>query len=223
MSDVSSAGIPGVQARPTRYSVRAAFWLRKMHGWIGLWGAVLGLIFGLAGVWLNHRAILKIPVAQQQTTSRIAVPQPAPATPADMVNWLRDVLPGADAPNTVRVEPARHAPWVEDNTGVQQPEHWTIQFGGPRIRIRADYWRGNRNVNITRIDNGFAATLSNLHKGTGMSIPWILLVDTLAGSVIFLSISGVALWMLTNRRRIPGVVIVGTSVALTAALIISYL
>ena len=29
-----------------------------------------------------------------------------------------------------------------------------------------------------------------MHKGTGMSVGWILLVDTLAGSLIFLSISG---------------------------------
>ena len=29
---------------------RATFlkWLRKMHGWIGLWGAALGLLFGVA-------------------------------------------------------------------------------------------------------------------------------------------------------------------------------
>ena len=36
------------------------------------------------------------------------------------------------------------------------------------------YWLGNRKVGITQVDNGFAATLSNLHKGTGMSVCWIL-------------------------------------------------
>ena len=30
-------------------------WVRKTHGWFGLWGAILGLIFGTAGIWLNHR------------------------------------------------------------------------------------------------------------------------------------------------------------------------
>ena len=198
-------------------------WLRKMHGWIGLWGAVLGLIFGLAGIWLNHRAVLKIPVEQQQITSSIAVPQPAPATPDEMVIWLRSVLPNVGAINTTRVEPAKRAPWIEDETGLQQPERWTIQFGGPKTRIRAEYWRGNRNVSIIQVNNGFAATLSNMHKGTGMSIPWILLVDTLAGSVIFLSISGVVLWILTNRRRILGIIIFGISIALTSALIIKSL
>ncbi|MDB5932854.1 MAG: peptidase [Massilia sp.] len=47
-------------------SRRATFlkWLRKMHGWIGLWGATLGLLFGSSGILLNHRAVLKIPAVQ---------------------------------------------------------------------------------------------------------------------------------------------------------------
>ena len=38
-------------------SRRATFikWLRKVHGWVGLWGAVLGLLFGTTGFLLNHR------------------------------------------------------------------------------------------------------------------------------------------------------------------------
>jgi hypothetical protein len=60
----------------------------------------------------------------------------------------------------------------------------------------------------------------NLHKGVGMSVGWILLVDTLAGSLIFLCASGVALWLLTHRRRTrTGLAILGSSVAVTLALI----
>ena len=36
---------------------------------------------------------------------------------------------------------------------------------------------------------------------------WILLVDTLAGSIIFLSISGVILWVETSRRKMVGAII----------------
>jgi len=41
--------------------------LRRTHGWFGLWGAVLGLLFGVAGIWLNHRAIMKLPIAEFAT------------------------------------------------------------------------------------------------------------------------------------------------------------
>jgi hypothetical protein len=49
-------------------------------------------------------------------------------------------------------------------------------------------------------------------------VPWILLVDTLAGSMILLSISGVLLWVQGSRRRTVGVVIFSVSVMVTALL-----
>ena len=52
-------------------------WLRKMHGWIGLWGAALGLLFGTSGILLNHRDVLKIPAVQKQE-STIQLPLPSP-------------------------------------------------------------------------------------------------------------------------------------------------
>jgi hypothetical protein len=73
--------------------------------------------------------------------------------------------------------------------------------------VRADYWVGNSYVTVERSDNGTLATLANLHKGSGMGVAWVLLVDTLAGSIILLSLSGVLLWALTARRRTVGIVI----------------
>lgn len=53
--------------------------LRKIHGWLGLWGAVLGLLFGLTGFLLNHRAVMKIPAAQMEESEiQLSVPQPYP-------------------------------------------------------------------------------------------------------------------------------------------------
>jgi hypothetical protein len=54
-----------------------------------------------------------------------------------------------------------------------------------------------------------------------MPVPWILLIDTLAGSLIFLSISGAILWWETNRRRLVGLTIFGVSVAITVAIAMS--
>ena len=71
--------------------------------------------------------------------------------------------------------------------------------------------------------NGMLATLNNMHKGTGMSMPWILLVDTLAGSMIFLSISGELLWIQFNRRRAIGVAIFSVSATLALGLTLSRL
>ena len=99
-----------------------------------------------------------------------------------------------------------------------QPEHWTLNFAAPKFGVQAEYWVGNHSVSIRRTDNGFIAVLTNLHKGVGMPVAWILLVDTLAGSLIFLSISGTILWWETHRRRMVGPAIFGASVAVTVAI-----
>ncbi len=51
----------------------------------------------------------------------------------------------------------------------------------------------------------------------------ILLADTLAGSLILLSLSGVILWVQTSRRRLVGLMIFGASVVTTLGLALSRL
>ncbi|GAB2907845.1 PepSY-associated TM helix domain-containing protein [Paralcaligenes ginsengisoli] len=215
-------------SRARQHNRRAGFirWIRKTHGWIGLWGALLGLLFGTSGIWLNHRAVLKLPAAaQQRTTMQIAVPDPTPPNAKEMGLWLQGAL-NLDSPPSIRVEPARRVAWAEPATAGSaqpsmhmQPEHWSFRFGGPHSLTLVDAWAGNRSVSVRRTDNSFLGTLMNLHKGVGMSIPWILLVDTLAGSLIFLSISGVILWVQTSRKRAIGTLIFALSAATVAGLI----
>jgi hypothetical protein len=223
----SSSPSPKISTRATIVQ-----WVRKTHGWFGLWGATLGLVFGTSGIWLNHRAVLKLPpVATQRSESQLVLPDPAPATAQALADWLQTALQ-LDAPaTTVRSEPARRVAWAERGASrepsaaplLMQPEHWTINFGGPHATVQAEAWAGNRSVSVRRVDNGFLGTLQNMHKGIGMPVAWILLVDTLAGSLILLSISGLVLWVLTHRKRVVGLAIFGTALALTLGLTISRL
>ena len=125
----------------------------------------------------------------------------------------------------MRVDKARPAPWAEaaESTPAMQPAHWTIVFNAPTAQVQAEYWVGNRAVSVRRTDNGVVATLTNLHKGIGMPVAWILLVDTLARSLILLSLSGLSLWVLTRRKRTVGFAIFGTALAVTAGLAIAHL
>ena len=201
-------------------------WVRRTHGWFGLWGALLGLMMGTSGVWLNHRAVLKLELpAQTQMNAQVALPDPAPATAADMAAWLQAALKTGSPANNMRVERARPVPWAEkgghgdgSQRPLMQPERWFFVFGGPNRLVQVEYFAGNRSASVRTTSNGFFATLTNLHKGVGMPIPWILLIDTLAGSLIFLSLSGLILWWETNRRRRLGIAIFGVSVAATVGL-----
>lgn len=199
--------------------------LRDAHSWIGLWGAALGLLFGLSGIWLNHRSSLKIPGGASTTTvTQLALPNPTPNTPEQMQAWLTQVLHLNASTIKLRKEAAKLVPWKlgdQDPNGaasLTQPEHWTFNCGDPSNLIQIEYWLGNHSVSVRTSSNGFIGTIKNLHVGAGTGIAWILLVDALAGSIMLLSLSGVALWLLTHKRRGLGYVLFCISVSLILAL-----
>ena len=210
----TAARLPGPQggeaARQPKSSRRITFikWLRKVHGWIGLWGAALGLLFGTTGFLLNHRGgPLRISTGEPVvSTVQVPLPQPAPETPRELAKWLKQELKLAGKPARVQNEPAHQVAWGERS--MMQPEHWQISFASPKENTAAEYWVGNDFVTVKRTENALLATLTNLHKGVGMSVGWVLVVDTLAGSLILLSLTGVLLWTELNRRKTVGAVLV---------------
>jgi hypothetical protein len=165
-------------------------------------------------------------MGQQQLNAQLELPDPRPATIEGMAAWLKDALHLDHGASNTRVERPRPVAWSEkggEGRPLIQPERWMLSFGGPDRVIQAEYWVGNKSVSVRTLDNGFIATLTNLHKGVTMPVAWILLIDTLAGSLIFLSMSGLILWWETNRRRLVGLAIFGVSVAATVAIATSQL
>jgi uncharacterized protein len=223
---MADAGATALAGSPVNRRLTFVRWVRRTHGWFGLWGAILGLMMGFSGIWLNHRTVLKLELpGQQQINAQLEVPDPRPATIEGMAAWLQQTLKLDGAANNMRVDRSRPVAWTErgasERRPLMQPERWSLSFGGPNRIIQAEYWVGNKSVGVRTTENGFVATLTNLHKGVAMPVPWILLIDTLAGSLIFLSISGAILWWETHRRRLVGLAIFGTSVAVTAAIALS--
>lgn len=206
---------------PSRRAV-VTEWLRKAHGWIGLWGAVLGLLFGGTGILLNHRAALGLAPAQARTaTVQIPLPAPAPADARALAAWLQQSLKLEAEPGSVRAEAARPVAW--GRRSLLQPARWRASFASPSERVQAEYWVGNGFVTLHRSDNGVMGTLAGLHRGAGMGAGWVLLADTVAGSIVLLSLSGVALWALTSRRRLVGLAIGALSLLAAGALALAAL
>jgi hypothetical protein len=187
-------------------------WLRKVHGWIGLWGAVLGLLFGTTGFLLNHRAgPLKISSGEPQVSQmQMAAPAQGLKSPMELGKWLKQELKLDGNIGRPKREPAHAVGWGDQKT--MQPELWTVAVASPGGSVSAEYWVGNGFVSVKRTENSFLATMSNLHKGVGLSVGWVLLIDTLAGSIILLSLTGVLLWTELNKRKTVGAVIVMASI-----------
>ncbi|WP_256360819.1 PepSY-associated TM helix domain-containing protein [Methylomonas koyamae] len=60
----------------------------------------------------------------------------------------------------------------------------------------------NAFVTVKQSDANLLQTLNNLHKGVGMGMGWVLLVDTLAGGLILLSLTGTLLWTRLHGNRL---------------------
>lgn len=182
---------------------RGAFlkWLRRTHAWFGLWGASLGLLFGFTGILLNHRDVMKIPIGRMEPREvQLALPDPRPADPNALAAWLGQTLSVDTHHARIRREPARTLIWLDQP--VQQPASWQINIRNPQHLLSADYWEGNAFVTVKQSDANLLQTLNNLHKGTGMGVGWVLLIDTLAGGLILLSLTGTLLWTRLHGGRL---------------------
>jgi hypothetical protein len=176
-------------------------WLRRTHGWIGLWGASMGLLFGISGILLNHHEVMKISAAKiEKTEVQLALPEPLPADPKTLADWLGQEFKLNARRAKILREPAKTVTW--NGTTVEQPPRWQITLHTPRESVQAEYWPGNRFVTVKRGSGNLFALLTNLHRGVGMGVGWVLLADTLAGSLIVLSLTGILLWTRLHGGRL---------------------
>jgi hypothetical protein len=193
-------------------------WLRKAHGWLGLWGAVLGLLFGASGILLNHRAVMKIPAAHMEESEiQLPVPQPQPQSAKEFARFIQQAL-------DIRHEPFQRPPKKEAKQGrsvgfmgkeMAQPATWKVEFQLPQTAIQAEYIPGNQFATIKKEDANVFAFITRMHKGVGMNTGWILLADTIAGALVILAITGVLLWTKMRGSRLALVGLTGTSLLLT--------
>lgn len=195
---VASAG-----TRTRSRSRRAVYlsWLRKTHLYVGLWGAVLGLLFGATGILLNHRSIMEIPVEKiVRKTAQLPLPAQALRSPQQMSAWLQKEL-GFTSKQVTQIKslPAQKIVWADRN--LVQPERWSFSMQSPQRGVIAEYFVGNRFVKLDHVDATPIGTLTRLHMSIGVSAFWVLLSDTIAGSLILLSITGLLLWTQLHTVR----------------------
>jgi len=198
---------------------RAAFLrkLRTLHGWLGLWGAVMGLAFGATGILLNHRNLLKLPVELVEKSSiQVPVPDNARLTPEALASWLQSEH-GAPSVVPVRIKKEEASKVLFDGREAEIPERWLLTFHAPSRAYTAEYWAGSGLVKMDKQDNNVLGTLTRLHKGYGINVWWVLLIDAFAGALILLSLTGLVLWTKLQTPRLTGVAIALTLPLLSLA------
>lgn len=195
-------------------------WVRRVHLWIGLWGAALGLLFGFTGLILNHRSVLKLPIEKTvQRIVQVAIPAGQADSPPQMLLWLQQSLDYQGAQSRTKVEPAHAVSWGRSE--LRQPERWTINLSRPGRAVNAEYFVGNHFVRLEHIDATAIGLLTRLHMSIGVNAFWVLLADSIAGALILLSLTGVLLWSQLKRQRLLGLAVGTGAFSLAAAYVLS--
>jgi uncharacterized protein len=200
---------------------KALAWLRRTHLYLGLWGAVMGLLFGATGIVLNHRAVLRIPVEKvTQSTAQLPIPAAGLANVDAMAAWLAAELGFRPEQVVLRkAQPAQAVAWGERE--VMQPERWTVTLHSPSRGVSAEYYAGNRSVRLEQANATPIGWLTRMHMSVGASAAWVLLADSIAGSFILLSITGLLLWTKLNTLRTTAC-LVSVGALTTAALLTAF-
>jgi hypothetical protein len=202
MAAVLPGGNPAAAAIRERAMRRARIMstLRRLHGWIGLWGAVLGFLMGGTGLLMSHRAIMKLPVSKGEQSVVQFKLAALPADPQALAAQIAKEFGYEGREPRVKVEKAREATF--NGVAVRQPERWELNFTHPQRQAKVEYIAGNSYAKIEKYDATAIGTMMRLHQSTGVSAFWVLLMDSIAVSLMVLSLTGTLLWTQLRGSRI---------------------
>jgi hypothetical protein len=191
--------------------------IRKLHLWIGAWGAIAAVLFGTTGFLQNHRGVMKLPQGDSTEVARVELPVPGAARASQdaLRQWLRDTQ-HLDLES--QRGPQSRPP---GDTNGRRPVRWTLSAGNARKTTQAEYTPGAETLTVRTTVQSPLAILSRLHKGVGGGVPWILLSDSFAVGMVALGLSGLIMW---SRGRTGGQMIfsiVGAAMLVTALLVAS--
>jgi hypothetical protein len=186
-------------------SLRTHRLMRQLHIWIGAWGAIAAVLYGISGFLQNHRGVMKLPQGTSTEVSRaeVPVPQEARASPELLRDWLANS-------QHLQLE-APHGP------PGRRGGRWMLTGGNARTTVQVEYSPGSETATVRTSVQSPLAVLSRLHKGVAGGVAWILLSDSFALGMVGLGVSGLIMW---SRGRTPGQMLVSVAAAGAMVLIL---
>ena len=193
-----------------RRSATSYRWIRQFHLWIGAWGALAAILYGITGLVMNHRFGLDAwPQGEGSELGKtsLVVPGEARATPEQLSLWLR-AEQGLDAQVIRKGSPGKDG----------KPAKWTLGGGTASDSWSLDYVPGEERLEVKRSSHTLLAALNRLHKGYG-SQWWILLADSFAIGMILLGLSGIWMWARGRSAKDMVLSVMGLSTLLFLAVV----
>ena len=193
-------------------------WLRTVHAWLGIWGAVACLIFGVSTLLLLHPELF--PVSEPDVTVRaMPAPEDGIASHQDLGEFVAGEY-GLVAAATLGEAPRRGRGGAQAVPAVARqqpngPESFRASFAGINRTVVATYVQGNAAIEITDTQRGLLHTVKLMHLGRGGGLGWKLMGDVFAGSLLILAITGFFLWNVFSGPRALALAVFSIGLGLT--------
>lgn len=182
-------------------------WIRRIHLWIGAWGALAAVLYGTTGLIMSHRMGENAwPQGESAEIGRTTLAVPAEArTSAEALSlWLRDTQ-GLDTQTIRKPKPGGEggkpreggAPRKGEGRG---PSGWSLSGGTASASWSLEYAPGADTAELKHTRHSPLAAFTRLHKAVAGGDGWRLLGDSFAIGMILLGLSGLLLWA---RGRTP--------------------
>lgn len=194
-------------------------WVRRIHAWAGFATLALMLIYGLTGLWLQHRAVLPLPgphTDKQNETLTLTTPL---ADPAALTALLQQHYADGLAEARTAITPPQTLPTPSGTLIL--PARWELKGVTLSESLAASYVVGTLEVRIERQQANFAASLNRLHRGMGTGLFWQLMGDLAALALLLLALTSLLMWNKLHgpSRRGIALLLGGALVTLLIALL----
>ena len=191
-------------------------WLKRVHAWTGFWGAAAFLLLGVSGVLLNHKAIWKIDSGAPKEVMSISI-----QVDPNAIQSIEDLGAWGQAEFGTELQPfPRSTASAAGETvmfmgkEVDPAKIWRQRFFAPNARLQLEYVQGSTHVKAVKSAQNGWGLIKNLHKSTGVGLLWVLLLDTMAGALIAMTLTGALLWSRLHGPRLAAIAIISGSVIL---------
>ena len=191
--------------RSPRCSATTYRWVRQFHLWIGAWGALAAILYGLTGLVMNHRfgdGAWPQGSSSEVGRSVLQLPAEARATAEHLSLWLLEAKQ-LDATNIRK--------GAGKGRASDQPIKWSLSGGTAGNSWSVDYLPGSESAEFRQSSHSPLAAFNRLHKGVGGGAWWILLADSFAIGMLLLGLSGMWMWARGRSPREMVVSVMGLS------------
>jgi hypothetical protein len=178
---------------------KTAHWSRWLHIYASMFGLAALLFFSITGFVVNHESWF---VGEPLVVEREFV--------------LPESIRSGDRLSIVQSLQSDFAVRGELHSFDQDEGEWRLEFRGPGrlVELTIDPTSGATQLREER--RGFAAVISDLHRGKGAGAAWKLMIDGAAVALAGVSLTGLIYWLAIPRRRAAaiGVLSIGVVLAL---------